>query len=321
MVWKTLTTPDAGTSTLFGGDDFNKVSQLFNGSPAVDIVNFNSDIRFYSNRFQLINPATTFRYLFATSAIVANRTVTVPLLTANDTMTFNAFPATLTGKIMDANANTFNNLLLSPSLKKTGLLLCVSATETGLGILDGHTKLGVPTVLVDTSGSYWRFDSTTTINTIRGITMPANFIRRNFNPQLKVGFQELDGTTYRPRIGFTNQTTLSLNAVPLVAGDIGAIMYHDGAATANWQLAIANGTTLATADTGFVRDANFHTYEMRMSDALATVYIKRDAGAETGYIASVPASVADLRPQVGGVNSAAVQRFTNISFVELYSDK
>lgn len=151
--------------------------------------------------------------------------------------------------------------------------------------------------------------------------MPANFLRRNFNPLLRVGFQEPDGTTYRPRIGFTNQTTLSLNAVPLVAGDVGALLYHDGAATANWQLAIANGTTLATVDTGFVRDASFHTYEMRMSDSLASVYVRRDAGAETGYVSSVPASVADIRPQIGGVNSAAAQRFTNISFVELYSDK
>ena len=321
MVWKTITTPDAGTVDLIGGDDFNKISNLFNGNPAIDIVTFDSDIRFATNRLQVLNPTKTFRYIFASSAIVANRTITIPLLTSNQVMTFNTFPATLTGKTMDAAANTFTNLVLSPSLKKTGLLLCVSATETGLGILDGHTKLGTPTVLVDTSGSYWRFDSTTTINTIRGVTMPANFIRRNFNPLLRVGFQEPDATTYRPRIGFTNQTTLSTAAVPLAAANIGALMYHDGAATANWQLAIANGTTLATADTGFAIDNIFHTYEMRMSDTLATVYIRRDAGTETGYTASVPASTDDIRPQMGGVNSAAVQRFTNISFVELYSDK
>ncbi len=49
---------------------------------------------------QINNPGLTFQYVFAGSAIVADRTVTLPLLTAGDTFTFDAFAATLTNKVL-----------------------------------------------------------------------------------------------------------------------------------------------------------------------------------------------------------------------------
>lgn len=55
---------------------------------------------------QINNPALTFQYVFAGSAIVADRTVTLPLLTGPDTFVFNAFAATLTNKTIDTASNT-----------------------------------------------------------------------------------------------------------------------------------------------------------------------------------------------------------------------
>jgi hypothetical protein len=49
---------------------------------------------------QINNPGLTFQYVFAGSAIVADRTVTLPLLTAGDTFVFEAFAATLTNKVL-----------------------------------------------------------------------------------------------------------------------------------------------------------------------------------------------------------------------------
>ncbi len=62
--------------------------------------------RFNTTTLQLDNPAETFQYIFATSAIVADRTVTVPLLTGNDTFVFEDFAATFTNKIIDSANNT-----------------------------------------------------------------------------------------------------------------------------------------------------------------------------------------------------------------------
>lgn len=51
------------------------------------------------------NPANTFGYLLAGSAIVANRTVTLPLLAANDTFVFANFAQTLDAKTLTGVAN------------------------------------------------------------------------------------------------------------------------------------------------------------------------------------------------------------------------
>ena len=52
------------------------------------------------------NPANTFNNTIASSAIVANRTFTLPLLTGNDTFVTAAFTQTLTNKTVNATNNT-----------------------------------------------------------------------------------------------------------------------------------------------------------------------------------------------------------------------
>lgn len=60
------------------------------------------DQTFRSTRLRLTNPANTFNYSFVGDAIVANRSVTMPLLTANDTLVTVAFAQTLTNKTLTA---------------------------------------------------------------------------------------------------------------------------------------------------------------------------------------------------------------------------
>lgn len=50
------------------------------------------------------------QYIFAVSELAADRTVTLPLLTGNDTFVFNDFAATLTNKTIDADSNTITNI-------------------------------------------------------------------------------------------------------------------------------------------------------------------------------------------------------------------
>ncbi len=62
-----------------------------------------------SSGLKLRNPANTFQYSIVSSAIVANRNVTIPLLTANDTFVTAAFSQTLTNKTINATNNTITD--------------------------------------------------------------------------------------------------------------------------------------------------------------------------------------------------------------------
>lgn len=55
---------------------------------------------------QINDTSLDHQYIFGVSELVADRTVTLPLLTGNDTFTFNDFAATLTNKTIDSAANT-----------------------------------------------------------------------------------------------------------------------------------------------------------------------------------------------------------------------
>ena len=56
------------------------------------------------------NPANTFAYAITPSAITAARSLTIPLLTANDTFVVLALAQALTNKTIDAASNTISNL-------------------------------------------------------------------------------------------------------------------------------------------------------------------------------------------------------------------
>lgn len=64
---------------------------------------------FRSSNLALRNPANSASYLFVASAIVADRNVTIPLLTGNDEMVMKAFAQTLTNKTLEINNNTIKH--------------------------------------------------------------------------------------------------------------------------------------------------------------------------------------------------------------------
>lgn len=61
------------------------------------------------SRLKLQNPANTFSYIIAGSAITANRTITLPLLAANDTLAVLNFAQTFTNKTIVLSSNTVND--------------------------------------------------------------------------------------------------------------------------------------------------------------------------------------------------------------------
>jgi len=103
MTWVTITGDVVSTSTKFGGTDHgNKIANMFNGVDVSDTVTINSAVvwTFNNGSFKLNNPAGTFEYLFTPSAIIADRTLTLPLLTGTDTIVVEALAQTLTNKTL-----------------------------------------------------------------------------------------------------------------------------------------------------------------------------------------------------------------------------
>lgn len=94
------------SSTILGISDGNKGDVTVASSGTSWTINLNIDKAwsgthsFENGDFRLYNPANTFYYSFPTSAIVANRTITLPLLTGNDIFTLNDFAATLANKTL-----------------------------------------------------------------------------------------------------------------------------------------------------------------------------------------------------------------------------
>jgi hypothetical protein len=86
------------THTIPGGTD---TIALIAAAQALTNKTFNNTNEFEDDGLIIQNPANTFNYIFQSSAItVANRTITLPLLTGNDIMTLNDFAATLTNKTL-----------------------------------------------------------------------------------------------------------------------------------------------------------------------------------------------------------------------------
>lgn len=98
--WKEATDTTAGDATKFGAPDgLNKNNQLFNGDLNVDNVDINSPWFFRTSKCYFLNTAGTFGYLVDSSAaIAADRTVSFPLLTGNDTFVFQSHIQTISSK-------------------------------------------------------------------------------------------------------------------------------------------------------------------------------------------------------------------------------
>jgi len=110
----TITGAGTTTATKFFGDAMNRLSNMLNGvdisADAVVIINSATTWTFQNTAFRIQNPAATFSYIFTPAAIVANRTLNLPLLTGTDTLAVLALQQTFTNKNLNAsNVNFIDN--------------------------------------------------------------------------------------------------------------------------------------------------------------------------------------------------------------------
>jgi len=83
--------------------------------------------------FRIYNPANTFYYIIARGAIAANRTLTIPLLTGNDTFVTQDFTQTLTNKTLTSpviNTQISGTVTSGGNITTTNYLIGATATQT-----------------------------------------------------------------------------------------------------------------------------------------------------------------------------------------------
>jgi len=118
MVWKVINITDTGTASKFGADDTDKINKGFSGYD-VDDYDINSDFKFRDGKLQLSNPANSFKYTINTSAILADRSLIIPLITGTDTLAVLSLAQTLSNKTLDSSCIISSSSSLPANAVKT----------------------------------------------------------------------------------------------------------------------------------------------------------------------------------------------------------
>jgi len=196
LTHKKVDNADAGTTDKFGGNDLDKWSD-FAGGIDVDDYDINSDFTLRSGKQYLRNPANSFSYQTIASAIAANRTVTEPLLIANDTRVYQDHIQTLAGKTISSETNTLPFLagpIATWSIYYSGTTIMARNNKTGLipytdtsgnintvltSIIDAISPAGTPTSIEIGEGNFYLASSFSDIDSTRA---PGNISIRGQGP-------------------------------------------------------------------------------------------------------------------------------------------
>lgn len=270
---------DPGDADHFGGNDIDKISDLFSGVADVDTVDINSQTTFRDSKFKVRNPANTFSYTLRTSAISANRNVTLPLLTANDTFVFASLAQTLTNKTFtgttfDTSSNSFKGFAQDPTGRRWGLYQPNASGSTNAtvgtltGMLAGHTPsgAGTPSNSWDTTeGLVINHVTAATAETAAGIVSPtdADGMLRFSHPAMMRVRCKVDSTSnVRLYFGVSSDAVLPLNVTPLAVGDHGILAGFSSIDT-NFTARGNDGTGAGGIyDLGTAKNTNYNTFEI-----------------------------------------------------------
>ena len=185
---------------------------------------------------QINDTSANHQYVFAVSELAADRTVTLPLLTGNDTFTFNGFAATLTNKSIDSDNNTITNLV-NADIKASAAIV--------------DTKLATITTGNKVSGSAVQLAGTSALENSSGLQLKAALAGDGLALSSQVLAVNVDDSSIE-----TNSDALRVKAAgitnAMLAGSIvngklsgPSVVIADGSSTSN----IAPGGTITFAGT------------------------------------------------------------------------
>jgi hypothetical protein len=323
MVWRTVNNTDAGTSTTFGGNDLDKFSRLYNGEQEVDPVDINTRWQYRDNKLNFANPLNTFTYKIRTAALNTNVDVAFPLISGNDEFVLRdaVQAANMKNKVISASQNTLPYVRKSPSVAKSGTIACASATEQGDGLLWGYTKYQTPAFSTDFNGSFVRYSTGPASDTTAGIQSLTPIVRREYNPRLKVRFSTNALTTnMRLLIGFASMQTMPSSDTPFTAADWGLLFGFSSADTTNFRIWASDGfgSTTTTFNVSTSLNTKIHNIELRMDDALATMYYNiDDAASDNGLVSEMPSTNRDMYVYAIVQNTTGNSRDLDLRYVDL----
>lgn len=125
-----LATPSSANLATMLTDETGTGENVFSTTPT------------FKTSVKLNNPGNTFAYTLTPTAIVANRTLNLPLLTGTDTLVGEAHTATLTNKSIDADTNTITNIENADIKAAAAIAVSKLAAGTNTHVLT--TTGGVP---------------------------------------------------------------------------------------------------------------------------------------------------------------------------------
>ena len=218
--------------------------------------------RFPTTQLQLDNPAATFQYIFATSAIIADRNVTLPLLTSNDVFVF----------------ESHSQILVNKTLTTPTIASFVNATHTHLNAAGGGT-------ITRTAISDFDHDllSTQHSDTLASAVSEGSIIIGNVTPawnELVIGAAD--------NLLISNATTLiygKIANVNLTSGVFGAIT-GIGVQTQDFDLS-TNFMDIGEIATPLDPAANVGRLYVKDLATVTTLFFRDSAGTETNVLTGV----------------------------------
>lgn len=242
--------------------------------------------RFFNNQLKIDTPTGDFSYTFVGQQIVANRNITLPLLTGSDTMVTEDFQQTLTKKrigtdldfapVTQPSAPAATEALLyldttdsiMKTLKSSGIPTLIESLDaasgwsrgemygeagTAIGLLSGNSSSGTAAAGNDSTSGFRSYDTSATSNTLAGIRK-TNVTRRDQRP-IYVFTGDISTTNARLQLGWTDHTgTPAVTDTPIGNSNEGVMLTLRSTDT-NYQIVHNDATGAAVfVDTGISKD-------------------------------------------------------------------
>lgn len=209
---------------------------------------------FASGNFKIRNPANTFSNIFISSAIAADRQITIPLLTGNDVLVTAAFAQTLTNKTL-GSGTVYNGGVIAGTYGGTGVNNSTRTITIGGNFV---TSGAFATTLTVTATTNVTLPSTGTLSTLAGAETLTNKTLTN----------AVVGTQSAGNNSTLAASTAYVDIADALKANIASPTFT-GTVSAPTPSASSNTTTVAT--TAFVKTNYVKVYPAACSDETTAI--------------------------------------------------